>query len=204
VIDAALPRQVAIVTSAAGPLFNLILALVVFAALWRLRRPILLPLLIWAPVALVQEGVTFSLGLLTPGGDARWVAAAGIPTFLILVSGILLLAAGVAGVSWLLPFAGLRPEDSIWRQMGVIIPGMGTLMIVRAMYSYTVSAAARLENLIPLIFTLVLSFAVFLLRKPTARIAAKTFSQQSYSISSLTVVLSIVLGFSIFSLQVLL
>jgi hypothetical protein len=123
---------------------------------------------------------------------------------LILVSGILLLAAGTAGVAWLLPFIGLKQEVSIWQKIGVILPGMGTLMIVRAVHSYTVSAAARLENLIPLIFTLLLSFAVLLLQKPIARIIDKGGFQQVYSISSLSVVYSLVLGFGIFGLQILL
>ena len=65
-----LPDQVAAGTSAAGPLPHLLLALICFLFLWSRRRPILLPGLFWGPVAMIQEGVNFSLGLLTPGGDA--------------------------------------------------------------------------------------------------------------------------------------
>ena len=64
------PRETWGITSAAGSLLNVVMALTVTLALWRWLRPILLPLLLWGPIALVQEGVTFSLGLLTAGGDA--------------------------------------------------------------------------------------------------------------------------------------
>ena len=58
--------QALIATTAAGPLFNLLLGITTTILLWRNRKPILLPLLLWGPIALVQEGVNLSLGLLSP------------------------------------------------------------------------------------------------------------------------------------------
>jgi len=83
-----LPAEVLAVTSLAGPLTNVALGLVGLFLLWWKRRPILLPLLLWGPVAMIQEGVTFSLGLLTPGGDAQWITTLGVPGFLLLVMGV--------------------------------------------------------------------------------------------------------------------
>ena len=88
-----LPPQVMGVTCAAGPFFNLFLGILCSLGLWKFRKPILLPFLIWGPVAMIQEGVTFTLGGLTPGGDAGWMAAAGLPWAEILSAGTLLLVA---------------------------------------------------------------------------------------------------------------
>ena len=68
---ASLPDKVLGVTSATGPLSNLVLGIACLILLWRIRRPILLPFLLWGPIAMIQEGVTFSLGMMTPGGDAQ-------------------------------------------------------------------------------------------------------------------------------------
>jgi len=119
------------ITSAAGPLLNLAIAVSLFVVLWQLRRPSLLPLLLWGPVALVQEGVTFSLGLLTPGGDAALIAASGVPAGLVLGAGILLLATGVGGVCLLLPQAGLSPSASFPFKLRVVAGGMVPFMVAR-------------------------------------------------------------------------
>jgi hypothetical protein len=43
------------VTAATGPLFDLFMGLICTLSLWRFRRLILLSLLMWEPVAMVQE-----------------------------------------------------------------------------------------------------------------------------------------------------
>ena len=73
------PRDTWGITSLAGPLFDLMVGMTVTLALWRVRKPILLPFLIWGPLSLVMEGVTFTLGMLTPGGDAQWIVEWGFP-----------------------------------------------------------------------------------------------------------------------------
>jgi hypothetical protein len=62
-----LPLEVMGVTCAAGPLSNLALAIACFLLLWHRRKPVLLPLLLWGPVAMAQEGGNLSLGLLARG-----------------------------------------------------------------------------------------------------------------------------------------
>lgn len=81
-----LPQDIMSITSAAGPLFNLILGVTYLLLMWRKSKPMLLPFVLWGPVAMVQEGVSFSLGLLTLGDDAQWIAAAGVPKAVILAA----------------------------------------------------------------------------------------------------------------------
>lgn len=151
-----LPVDVLGVTSLAGPLSDLILAVVVSLILWRFRRPILLPLILWGPVAMIQEGVTFSLGFLTPGGDAFWISALGIPQALILGFGILILLGGVIGVAVLLPIAGIKRDDRFGRKVLTLFLGMGSLMIIRFLYSVVASPGYIVETLVPLVFSLIL------------------------------------------------
>jgi len=73
---ASAPRETWGITSAAGPLLNILAGVAVSLSLWRYRRTALLPLLLWGPIALVQEGVTLSLGMLTPGGGAELIVEA--------------------------------------------------------------------------------------------------------------------------------
>lgn len=197
-----LPNNVLAVTSATGPLLNLFLGITTFIVLWRFRKPILLPLLIWGPVACIQEGVTFSLGLLTPGGDARWISTLGIPVSIILITGIILLIIGLSGVSILLSLAGLKKEGSFFQKILIVLVGMGSLMIVRAIYSFSVSPAARIENLIPSIFSLILTFLIVLLHRYTANWFSRFRIEFNSSAFKFAPLVSIFLGASIFIFQI--
>lgn len=148
------------ITSLAGPLFNLVVGLTFSLALWRKRSPALLPLLLWGPIALVQEGVTFSLGLLTPGGDAELIVNWGVPTFVVLGLGVLFLACGIAAICWVLPLVNLLPTDSFGRKFGVLVGGMASFMVVRLLYAVVRAPDLALENAVPLVFSLLLATIV--------------------------------------------
>jgi len=154
------PQETWGVTSAAGPLLNLLVSVTVSLSLWHYRRPALLPLLLWGPIALVQEGVAFSLGMLTPGGDAQLIVESGVPVLLILGSGVLFLACGVTAVCWVLPLVGLSPSDSFGRRFGVVSGGMVSFMLIRLLGSSVLSPYLAQENAVPLVFALVLAAIV--------------------------------------------
>lgn len=198
-----LSNSVLAVTSATGPLFNLVVGVIVSIILWRFRRPIILPLLMWGPVACIQEGVTFSLGLLTPGGDARWISTLGISHGIILSFGIMLLILGVVGVSLLLPLAGIDIQDSFWQKFLIVLTGMGTLMLIRAIYSFFVSPSARIENLVPLIFSLILAILVISINRPVVRWFDKHNAKFDVSDLHLAPYISVFLGISVFIFQIL-
>jgi hypothetical protein len=152
-----LPDRVLAITSAAGPFANLFLGLTSFFLLWRKRSPQLLPLLLWGPIALIQEGVTFSLGLLTPGGDAQWIAILGIPLPIILITGITFLITGLCLVALLFYLAGMRRDDPFGQKLSILFAGMCSLMLIRNIHSFWVAPFQIMENLIPLVFYLLLA-----------------------------------------------
>jgi len=152
-------------TAAAGPLANLLLGLMLFFLVRHKWSAWFLPLQLWGPVALIQEGVTFSLGLLTPGGDAAWVAAWGPPAPIVLVAGIFFLAAGVVTLTWLLQRMGLLAESPGQNYL-VIVAGMGSLMFLRSVYAFLNAPGLALENLVPALFSLLLALIVVLIVKP--------------------------------------
>jgi hypothetical protein len=65
---------------------------------------LLLPLLLLDPVVLLQEGVTFSLGMLTPDGNSQQIVESGFPVDVLFGLGIIFL---FSGITWI---GGLQPE----------------------------------------------------------------------------------------------
>jgi hypothetical protein len=196
-----LPLNVMGVTSAAGPLFDLVMATTCSLLLWRKRRPELLPFLLWGPVAMVQEGVTFSLGLLTPGGDAQWIVAAGIPMAVVLAVGIGLLLTGIIMTSWQLSRVIFNQAIPFWDKFLVVLVGISSLMLVRAIHAYVTAPALTIENLVPLIFSVLLASIVVLLQSPLTSILHNV-SGTSRRISWSNVALAMALGMAMFLFQV--
>lgn len=188
------PRDIWGPTTAAGPLLNLLAALLIFMLLWPRRRPALLPLLLWGPLALIQEGVTLSLGMLTPGGDAELIVEWGVPAPLILALGILFLASGVALVCWVLPLVSLSPTDSLGRKFSVVAGGMASFMLLRFLVSSVISPTLAQENVVPLIFTLLLAAIVVLLFGPLYPFLNRISETEPVPVSGRTAVLSIALA----------
>ncbi|MFX1301298.1 MAG: hypothetical protein ACFFDE_10235 [Promethearchaeota archaeon] len=190
------------ITSAAGPLFNLILSVIFLLLLWRERKPTPLPLMLWGPVAMVQEGVTFSLGLLTPSGDAQWVAAMGIPKVVLLGAGILILMAGIVLVTLLLPIVGIKQRDSFSRKASIVIVGMCSLMLIRSVYAIQTSPEAANENLFPLFFSILLAFFVVLLHEPLSNFVESMQISPDNPVTWLAVALAVTMGISMFVFQI--
>lgn len=171
--------------------------------LWQKRKPLLLPLLMWGAVSMVQEGVTFSLGFLTPGGDAEWIAAMGIPAVLILITGILCILAGVVAITLLLPLAGVEGDSAYWKRLLVVLLGMGSFMLLRSIHSFLASPESTAENLVPFIFSLLLAVIVSLLDKPVSEYTRREFSLTTRPVTWPLSAWALALGATIFLFQVI-
>ncbi|MEJ2608321.1 MAG: hypothetical protein P8Z41_16870, partial [Anaerolineales bacterium] len=202
-LGSASPRAIWGITSATGPLFNLLLASIVFSLLWSRRRPAVFPFLLWGPVAMIQEGVTFSFGYLTPGGDAALIVEWGIPLVVVLGFGVFLLISGIITICWLLPLVNLSPGDSFIRKITVVAGGMVSFMLLRWMHAVIVSPDLAQENLIPLVFSLLLAFIVVLLYKPALSRLNQKAEVQSGTIEWANVVTAIVLAVGVVLFQLL-
>lgn len=197
------PREILGVTSIAGPLLNLIIGMTVSLLLWWNRKPFLLPLLLWSPVSLVQEGVTFSLGMLTPGGDAEFIVNGGVPAIVLISVGILFLAMGVTAICWLLPLVSLFPEDSFNRKFGVVAGGMVSFFVVRLFFSGLRSPSHLKENTVPLVFSIILATIVVWLYKPLCSILRNISNTEAAEIRWSVVLFSKALGIGMIVFQLI-
>jgi hypothetical protein len=170
-------------TSAAGPLLNLALGICTMALLWRRLCPSALPLSLWGPVAMVQEGVTFTLGMLTPGGDAALIVAWGVPGPLLSAAGLALLCAGVATTSRLLSHTAFGRDDRFSTRLGIALLGFSPLMLLRSAHAFLRAPDAIVENLVPLAFSLLLAPLVALLHKPTREPVSPTGSAAAVALA---------------------
>jgi Ca2+/Na+ antiporter len=195
-----LPDKIISVTSATGPLFNLLLAVTCLLLLWRIRRPALLPFLLWGPIAMIQEGVNSSLGMMTPGGDAQWIAALGIPKPIIVLSGSFLLVAGVKTISLLLPLTDIQRDAPFRDKFLIVLLGMCSLMFIRFIHSVIASPVSVMENLVPLIFSLLLAVFVVLSYKPSSK-GTHAANNKSKPVTWLITAFSLALGLSLFVFQ---
>jgi len=198
-----LPDKIISATSATGPLFNLLLAVTCLLVLWRIRRPALLPLLLWGPIAMIQEGVNFSVGMMTPGGDAQWIAAMGVPRPLLLLIGSFLLVAGVKTISLLLPLTDVQRDEPFKDKFLIVLLGMCSLMFVRFIHSFVASPTSVVENLVPLIFSLLLAVFVALSYKPASGSAGGA-GTKTETVAWSAVTLALTLGLGMFLIQLVL
>ena len=156
----ALPLDLMGITTAAGPFLNLAGGSLFTLLLWPRRRPELLPLILWGPVALIQEGVNLALGLLSPGCDARWIAAWGVPNWLLAALGVGCLILGTGGISRILSAGAIPGKSSFWERFLLIFFGLAFLIILRGVVSLLISPAAAGENLVPLAFAILLAAVI--------------------------------------------
>jgi hypothetical protein len=196
-------REILGVTSLAGPLFNLLLGTTISLALWRVRRPALLPLLLWGPISMVQEGVTFSLGMLTPGGDADLIVQWAVPAVVLISLGLLLLASGIVAICWLLPLVDLSPADSLGRKFSVVTVGMVSFMFLRLLLSGLRSPGQFTENAVPLVFSLILATIVAMLYGPLQPRLSKVSKIELATVTRPAVLVSTTLGLGMVLFQLI-
>lgn len=198
-----LPLNQSGLTAAAGPLTNLIFGVLVMSLLWRKKRPELFPLLLWGPVAMIQEGVTFSLGFLTPGGDAEWISSLGIPEAVILIIGIISIFSGLIFISWLLSRIGITKNRSRLENFAIIIVGMCSLMLIRFLYSVIAQPQFIIEDLVPLIFSLLLAGFVVLLQPVIAKNLKGSLLNQYPALNQRSIITTAVMGSGVFLFQIM-
>jgi len=123
--------------SAAGPLLNLFLGVGVSLVVWRRRSAKWLPVVMWGPVALVQEAVGMIIGLVDyPDVGSDWVTVmeAGVPPAVIGLAAAALLVAGSMWLLLLMPLAGIKAEDAYWRKAAIFLAGIPFLLLGAVAY----------------------------------------------------------------------
>ncbi len=163
----AMPYNEVAWTTILGPMTNVILATLIYFIFFKID---FLPIKIWMPIALVQEGVTFSIGSLTTGGDAYWISeSTGINIAFIVVFGVILLSLGVWMISKELSGISEIKNLNIINRILLLFFGFGSLMIIRALYSIFINLDLLVENLVPLAFSLIIAIIVALIINDKAK-----------------------------------
>ena len=196
-----LPLRQMGITSAAGPLTNLILGVLTSLLLWRKKQSFVLPLLLWGPTAMIQEGVNFSLGLLTPGGDAEWISTLGIPKAILVTTGILLIVFGLVIFSYIFSSIGISNNRSRLSTFLIILLGMCSLMLIRFAYSVIIEPQYVIENLVPLVFSILLAVIIVLIQPLIQKYFKQDFTTPAASINQWAFFSAIGLGSGIFLFQ---
>ena len=200
--EASAPVAIRGITSAMGPLLNLVASMTVTLALWRNRKPALLAFLLWGPVALIQESASLSLGIFTQSGDAALIAGAGFPTVILLDLGVFFFLSGVLMFALLLPQVNLLPGDPFQKKFSVLSTGMVSFIGFRFLYSILFSGNLAEENAVWLIFTLVLATMVGALHRPLYPLLSQIAEMKPASITKAEAGLSMALGLGMVLFQV--
>jgi hypothetical protein len=191
------------ITSASGPLTNLILGVLTSLLLWRKKQSFVLPLLLWGPTAMIQEGVNFSLGLLTPGGDAEWISTLGIPKAILVTTGILLIVFGLVIFSYIFSSIGISNNRSRLSTFLIILLGLCSLMLIRFAYSIMIEPQYIMENLVPLVFSILLAVIIVLIQPLIEKYFKQGFTTHAASINQWAIFTAIGLGSGTFLFQIL-
>ena len=132
---------------ALGPLFNVGLSSLVLALVWRKRQPMLLPLLLWAPIAYFSEGISMVVGLLSMGSDAQRIVTAGVPAGLVVSIGIMGMVLGIITLYLLFPLISISPTDSLSRKVSILGEGLGLYMFFITVYAFLLYPPSLSRNL---------------------------------------------------------
>lgn len=130
VLDGTLPDEALTGSAAAGPAAAVVVGLLVTAALWRVRRPRLLPLLLIGPLALVMEGANGLIQLVEEAPGTDWsVVAAGLRTGLLAAVAVAAVLLGLFALVRLLPTAGLDWRSPVPARVGLTLLGFAAYFV---------------------------------------------------------------------------
>jgi len=123
-IEGGIPDSMMGWPDAAGPLANVVFGLIVFTLLWKKRTPFTFPLLLWGPLACVQEGIGQIMTLSDHGSDATRMITAGFPEPVLIVISILLILIGIFLFGLIFPVTGISMDTPFFKRLGIITGGM--------------------------------------------------------------------------------
>lgn len=198
-------------SGASGPLFNILLGVIVSLFLWQKRSPRWGPFLMWGSIALLQEGVNMIGGIMDyPDIISDWVHVmlAGVSPVLVGLLGVILLIAGCLWMLLLLPLAGVRPEDAFWKKLLLILSGIPVLLLGAVIYvslvgTRTVWPASLLlqRRITALAASLILLVCITTLHKPLFPLLDRISHSQPVQLSWRDTLPSAGLCAAVFALQ---
>lgn len=174
---------------AAGPLFNIIASGVVFLALYRIRRPVLLPILLMFPVAMFQEGLNSMMQVFMglSGTDSMNIIASGVSRYVVLFFSIVLFTAGILLFVSLFEMFGIRKEHPFLKTSLIVFSATGLNMVIIILFSLLQRPEEIQRGAILLASMLIFSLIFAAIKKTRFSDAISIHSSSDISISNRTV-----------------
>lgn len=187
-IDGGIPDNLMGLPDAAGPLANVLLGLILFTLLWRIRKPYLLPFLFCGPLACIQEGFGQIINISQIGTDAARIVAAGFPSFALILILALLLLAGIVLFILVVPVSGIHQNDKFPKRLCILAAGMLPYGFIMLIVNFLTNAPqpdiSRSINITA--GFAIISILVSLLYGPVNRIMNRFTSYKEYHVSWLS------------------
>ncbi|MDX1359380.1 MAG: hypothetical protein R3232_11165 [Clostridia bacterium] len=122
---------------AAGPLFNILISTIILAVLWKFRKPVLMPLILMAPLSYFQEGFSSFMQIILnqQGTDSIRMIRSGVPMVILLVVSIALLLFGIFLFVAMFPLFNIKKEYSFGRVFSIVYGATGLNMIIMLLFA---------------------------------------------------------------------
>ncbi|NHJ46321.1 MAG: hypothetical protein FK733_00905 [Asgard group archaeon] len=157
----------------AGPLFDLIIATILFVSLWKIRRPMLLPLLLLGPFAYVVEGVSVIICVIDYPyliGDWGDAIHAGVPIPVVITIGIIFIIIGLLGMPLVFPLANISIEEPFIKRLTIKAGGFIGYYLLSFLFVVIFNKWAIKWRGIALGFSIVLALILSIIYKPLIKI----------------------------------
>jgi hypothetical protein len=150
----------------AGWITNISLSTLITLVLWRKRKPVLLPFLMWSSIAYIQEGLTILMDLSSPGSDAAIQVLLGTPSFVLVILGLILFVGGIIVIWFLFPLLNISSETKFWDKFIILVIGFSVYMVAVVVYASSFAPFDAPFQVPKVIFTIILAFILSALYKP--------------------------------------
>lgn len=156
---------------AAGPLFNVFMGNSFLIGFWRWRQRIIPSILLWGPVALIQEGFNslIQVALNIPGSDSVRIIFVGVPAFCLVTIDSLFLIAGVVLLTIQLPLYGVSAEDSCLSRITTLVPGFVGFMMAIFLYDMLFNPLGVTRGIVLIIFSSAIAILVSFMDEPISK-----------------------------------
>jgi hypothetical protein len=210
-IQSTLPAIQRILIYAMGPLFDIICSSIIAFPMWRSQKSKYLPFMMWNALSFLGQGIGIMMdaidydspwGKQTDGGMI--ISLSNMSPTLLLSLGILSLIIGCLLLILLLPHVGVSGEDSIFKIMGVLIPGMVSYFALTTLYASLFDVSRLGERQGQLFSGLILTLILSILYKPLSGLLQKIYPINSQAVhnKNLGITMGLAMGIMLYMLVI--
>jgi len=173
VLDGALPAGALTFSAAAGPAAAVAAGALLLVALWRARRPLLLPILLTGPLALVMEGANALIQLIDGAPGTDWtIVATSVSTGLLAVVATAAVLVGLAALVRLMSIAGVDWRGHTSTRLSVTLLGFTPYFLAGLAWVWLLGPEGAGRNVGLVVFAALIATVIALAYPVAGRLAA--------------------------------